>query len=152
MINQCFIPYQQESLKQQLAETCNEEDLNAFALRVAAGEDPKSLPTYKPVSKIKLERPTRGQVIVWSRKVRAETFNTKEGRDLIKRSYIETGMMKDDEGVYWNATKIDARKRSRAEAALKTKEGKKKLKRAKTRGKMADFDDMISNFIEFKNK
>ena len=85
MINQCFIPYQQESLKQQLAETCNEEDLNAFALRVAAGEDPKSLPTYKPVSKIKLERPTRGQVIVWSRKVRAETFNTKEGRDLIKR-------------------------------------------------------------------
>ena len=100
MINQCFIPYQQESLKQQLAETCNEEDLNAFALRVAAGEDPKSLPTYKPVSKIKLERPTRGQVIVWSRKVRAETFNTKEGRDLIKRSYIETGMMKDDDGVY----------------------------------------------------
>ena len=60
-------------------------------------------------------------------------------------------MMKDDEGVlYWNATKIDARKRSRAEAALKTKEGKKKLKRAKTKGKMADFDDMISNFIEFE--
>ena len=71
--------------------------MNAFALRVAAGEDPKSLPTYKPVSKIKLERPTRGQVIVWSRKVRAETFNTKEGRDLIKRSYIETGMMKDEQ-------------------------------------------------------
>ena len=72
---------------------------------------------------------------------------------MIKRSYIETGMMKDDKGVYWNATKIDARKRSRAEAVLKTKEGKKKVKkvkRAKTKGKMADFDDMISNFIEFK--
>ena len=67
---------------------------------------------------------------------------------MIKRSYIETGMMKDDKGVYWNATKIDARKRSRAEAVLKTKEGKKKVKRAKTKGKMADF--MISNFIEFK--
>ena len=87
---------------------------------------------------------------IFERKVRAETFNTKEGRDLIKRSYIETGMMKDDKGVYWNATKIDAGKRSRAEAVLKTKEGKKKVKRAKTKGKMADFDDMISNFIEFK--
>ena len=76
-----------EKLHQQLAETCNEADLNRFALRVAAGEDPKSLPTYKPVSKIKLQRPTRGQVIMWSRKVRAETFNTKKGRDLIKRSY-----------------------------------------------------------------
>ena len=31
----------------------------------------------------------------------------------------------------------------------KTKEGKKSLKRAKTKGKMADFGDMISNFIEF---
>jgi hypothetical protein len=40
-------------------------------------------------------------------------------------------MMKDDDGVYWNATKIDARKRTRAEAALKTKEGRKKFKRAK---------------------
>jgi hypothetical protein len=79
MINQCYIPYQQESSKQQLAETCNEEELNGFALRVAAGEDPKSLPSYTPVSKIKLQRPTRGQVIVWSRNVRAETFNTEKG-------------------------------------------------------------------------
>ena len=45
--------------------------------------------------------------------------------------------------------KIDARKRTRADALLKTKEGKKSLKRAKTKGKMADFGDMISNFIEF---
>ena len=138
-----------EKLHQQLAETCNEADLNRFALRVAAGEDPKSLPTYKPVSKIKLQRPTRGQVIMWSRKVRAETFNTKKGRDLIKRSYIETGMMKDDDGQYWNALKIDARKRTCADALLKMKEGKKSLKRAKTKGKMADFGDMISNLIEF---
>ena len=37
--------------------------------------------------------------------------------------------MKDDDGQYWNALKIDARKRTRADALLKTKEGKKSLKR-----------------------
>ena len=60
--------------------------------------------------------------------------------------------MKDDDGQYWNALKIDARKHIRADALLKTKEGKKSLKRAKTKGKMADFGDMISNFIEFKRR
>ena len=54
--------------------------------------------------------------------------------------------------VSWD-TRFDARKRSRATAALKTIEGRKTFKRAKTKDrKMADFDDMIciSYFIEFK--
>ena len=34
----------------------------------------------------------------------------------------------------------------------KTKEGKNSLKRAKTKGKMADFGDMISNFIDLERK
>ena len=59
-------------------------------------------------------------------------------------------MIKDKEGRYWNATKVDARNRKRKADSLLTDGAKKKKKRAKTKGKMADFCDDISNFIQFE--
>ena len=63
--------------------------------------------------------------------------------------YIDTGVIKDKEGRYWNATKVDARKRKRKAESM-TDGAKKKKKRAKTKGKMADFCDCISNFMQFE--
>ena len=51
---------------------------------------------------------------------------------------------------YWNATKVDEKKRKRIAEALLNDGGKKKKKRAKTKGKMADFCECISNFIQFE--
>ena len=63
---------------------------------------------------------------------------------------LYTGVIKDKDGQYWNATKVDEKKRKRKAEALLSDGGKKKKKRAKTKGKMADFCECISNFIQFE--
>ena len=107
------------------------------------------MPTFKEVNEIKLSQPTRGQVILWRKGARTR-FDTLGGRRLIETGYIDTGVIKDKDGQYWNATKVDEKKRKRKAEALLSDGGKKKKKRAKTKGKMADFCECISNFIQFE--
>ena len=59
-------------------------------------------------------------------------------------------MLKDAKGQYWNVLKVNEPKRKRKEEALLDADGKKKKKRAKTKGKMGDFAALISNFINFE--
>jgi hypothetical protein len=143
-----YIPYQQQCIQEQL-NGFDKEELNAISLKIAEGADPTKMATFKEVSEIKLSQPTRGQVILWGKGAR-KRFDTEGGRLLIETGYIDTGVIKDKEGQYWNATKVDERKRKRKAEALLSGEGQKKSKRAKTKGKMADFCDCISNFIQFE--
>jgi hypothetical protein len=148
MKNNYYIPYQQQCIQDQLAEF-NEEELNDYSLQIANGADPTTMPTFKEVNEIKLSQPTRGQVILWGKGARTR-FDTLGGRRLIETGYIDTGVIKDKDGQYWNATKVDEKKRKRKAEALLSDGGKKKKKRAKTKGKMADFCECISNFIQFE--
>ena len=115
---------------------------------IVDGEDPKDMPSWKPVSEIELAPPTRGQVILWGRRVREDKFESEAGRALIRTSMIDTGTCKDDKGEYWTRCMVVARQAAAVAAQCNSKKGKKRKREAALKGKMQDFSILVSNIFD----
>jgi hypothetical protein len=68
-------------------------DLDAIQKQIAAGADPRLLPTWKAPIDLKIPQPSRAEVILIGRAVRAKLFGTIKGQRIIANGYYDNGLM-----------------------------------------------------------
>ena len=112
------------------------DELKELEEMIIAGADPAQLSTWKSPVELNMPQPTRGQVILWGRKVRDERFEaTESGRDIVQAAFVDNGLMKDPKTNKY--LMYSEREKAKVAKAAAAKGDKRKRKRGAAKKKAA---------------
>ena len=97
-IRKKVVAYQQERIAEQLADYG--PSMQELEEKLISGTPIEEVCSWKAPKELSMQGPSRGQVILWSRQVRAEYFNVEKGHKLIAAAYYKLGLVPSDGNSY----------------------------------------------------